>query len=144
MTSDLVEVSILVPREAYEHAQAMAPGVRENFRVTVLLANGNEQGVPTIVYPEGVLSVAAAIGINHLLRDYGKSMFGAERRPVPTALALAAEPIQPSKTDDDLGEDEKQVLRQLTILATRGASLDVVLQSRPFRKLMQRVNEEKL
>lgn len=144
MTSDLVEVSILVPREAYEHAQAMAPGVRENFRVTVLLANGNEQGVPTIVYPEGVLSVAAAIGINHLLRDYGKSMFGAERRPVSTASALAAEPIQPSKTDDDLGEDEKQALRQLTILATRGASLDVVLQSRPFRKLMQRVNEEKL
>jgi len=147
----MLTVTILVPKAIYERAASMTRAIEEDYKLNARLAKRDDLADKVSdITAEGVLSFAAVVGINSLMRPYGWTIPEGMRGLVETGESIAIKASLKKTTDaetqsfslSDLSKDELGILDLMIHYALRSQILDDLIQRDSFRRLSYKVYEE--
>lgn len=147
----MLTVTILIPKSTYDRAASMTRAIEEDYKLNARLAKREDLADKVSdVTAEGVLSLAAVVGINHLMRPYGWTIAPGMRGLVDAgeSIAIKASLKKASDTEaqsfnlSDLSKDELGILDLMIRYALKSQILDDLVQRDSFRRLSHKVYEE--
>lgn len=132
--------SIAVPEETYDQAVSMADSVAESYRLQCLLVNRQDlAGRVGAVTVEGVLSLAAVMGVNGLLRSHGRKLpeercgavVAGEQIAVTASRSISSLEVELAKTKQRCKEQEAVIERfgdSITSLSGKVKALELEVE----------------